>query len=147
MTGAWMRYGIITCAAGLILLVGCAPSVRYRTVSEPVVRSSIGTDPQPNMRLRGLASYYHDKFEGRITSSGEPFRQDRLTAAHPTLPFGTIVRVTNLQNRRSVVVRINDRGPFVEGRILDLTRAAAAQLDMLSSGVAEVELVIVEHPQ
>jgi rare lipoprotein A len=99
------------------------------------------------MRLRGLASYYHDKFEGRITSSGEPFRQDRLTAAHPTLPFGTIVRVTNLQNRRSVVVRINDRGPFVEGRILDLTRAAAAQLDMLSSGVAEVELVIVEHPQ
>jgi len=97
--------------------------------------------------MRGVASYYHDAFDGQLTASGEPFNQNRLTAAHPSLPFGTIVKVTNLQNQRSVVVRINDRGPFVSGRILDLSRAAAEQLGMIGTGLAQVEITIVTLPQ
>src|SRR5688572_2042752 len=73
----------------------------------------------------GKASYYHDKFHGRITSNGEEYSQNDFTAAHKTLPFNTIVHVTNKQNNRSVVVRINDRGPFRKSRIIDLTRSAA----------------------
>lgn len=97
--------------------------------------------------MRGIASYYHDSFHGRPTASGEIFRQDQLMAAHPTLPFGTLVRVRNLQNGRSVIVRITDRGPRVNGRILDVSRAAAAALDMITDGLAEVELTIVELPR
>jgi rare lipoprotein A len=92
----------------------------------------------------GLASWYGGKFHGRMTSSGEVFNTNTLTAAHRTLPFGTIVKVTNLDNGKSVLVKINDRGPFVEGRIIDLSRAAAIQLGMIDSGVAHVSLQIVE---
>jgi peptidoglycan lytic transglycosylase len=92
----------------------------------------------------GLASWYGGKFHGRMTSSGEVFNTNELTAAHRTLPFGTIVKVTNLDNGKSVQVKINDRGPFVEGRIIDLSRAAAVQLGMIDSGVAHVSLQIVE---
>lgn len=91
----------------------------------------------------GLASYYADKYQGHKTASGEPFDTARLTAAHRTLPFGTRVRVTNLDNGRSVVVRVNDRGPFVSGRVIDLSPAAAKQLGMLRAGVARVKLEVV----
>jgi rare lipoprotein A len=90
----------------------------------------------------GLASYYANKYQGRKTASGEPFDTARLTAAHRTLAFGTKVRVTNLDNGRSVVVRVNDRGPFVSGRVIDLSPAAARQLDMLRAGVARVKLEV-----
>jgi peptidoglycan lytic transglycosylase len=92
----------------------------------------------------GIASWYGGKFHGRMTSSGEVFDTNSLTAAHRTLPFGTIVKVTNLDNGKSVEVKINDRGPFVEGRIIDLSRAAAERLGMIDSGVARVSLQIVE---
>jgi rare lipoprotein A len=92
----------------------------------------------------GLASWYGGKFHGRLTSSGEVFNTNELTAAHRTLPFGTVVKVTNLDNGKSVLVKINDRGPFVDGRIIDLSRAAAVQLGMIDSGVAHVSLHIVE---
>lgn len=88
----------------------------------------------------GKASYYADKFQGRRTASGEIFRQGKLTAAHRTLPFGTRVKVTNMANGRSVKVHINDRGPFVDGRIIDLSRKAARRLGMISTGVAPVEI-------
>ncbi|MEC5147807.1 septal ring lytic transglycosylase RlpA family protein [Chitinophaga sp. 212800010-3] len=88
----------------------------------------------------GKASYYADSFDGRKTASGEVFRQRRLTAAHRSLPFGTKVTVTNVSNGRSVKVRINDRGPFVTGRIIDLSHRAAAKLGMLNTGVANVEV-------
>ncbi len=90
----------------------------------------------------GYASWYGGKFQGRQTASGEIFDTDKLTAAHRTLPFNTIVRVTNLKNDRSVVVRVNDRGPFVQGRIIDLSRAAAQSLDMIKDGTAPVQLDI-----
>lgn len=88
----------------------------------------------------GYASYYADKYEGRKTSNGEIFRQRKLTAAHKTLPFGTKVKVTNLSNGQTVRVRINDRGPFIEGRIIDLSKAAAKKIDMISAGVIKVKI-------
>jgi rare lipoprotein A len=92
--------------------------------------------------FRGQASWYGPGFHGRTTASGEVYDQNDLTAAHPYLGFGTKVEVTNLNNGRSVVVRINDRGPYAEGRVIDLSAAAANSLDMVSSGVAPVSVTI-----
>ncbi len=91
----------------------------------------------------GLASWYGGKFQGRRTASGEIFDTNRFTAAHRTLAFGTLVRVTNLDNGRSTTVRINDRGPFVAGRIIDLSRAAAQAIGMTGAGVARVRVEVV----
>lgn len=88
----------------------------------------------------GKASYYADSFDGKRTASGETFRQRHLTAAHKSLPFGTRVKVVNMANGRSVKVRINDRGPFAPGRIIDLSKKAASKLGMLNTGVANVEI-------
>ena len=88
----------------------------------------------------GTASYYGARHHGKRTASGEPFDQNALTAAHPALPFGTRVLVTNLNNDKSVVVRINDRGPHTRGRLIDLSRKAAQQLDMLRTGTAKVRV-------
>ncbi len=88
----------------------------------------------------GRASYYADKFEGRKTSNGEIFSQDKMTAASKSLPFGTKVSVKNLTNGKTVKVRINDRGPFVAGRTIDLSKKAAKKIDMVDEGVADVEL-------
>ena len=90
------------------------------------------------------ASYYADKFHGKPTSSGEAFNMYAFTAAHKTLPFNTIVRLTNLENGKSVNVRINDRGPFVADREIDVSRAAAEKLDMIKNGTAQVSIEIVQ---
>ncbi len=90
----------------------------------------------------GKASYYSSRLHGRRTASGEPYDETALTAAHPTLPFGTLVKVTNLYNDRSVVLRINDRGPFVGHRIIDVSQVAAEQLGMIRAGSVRVR---VEH--
>ncbi len=87
-----------------------------------------------------MASFYADKYVGRKTSNGEKFKQNKLTAAHKTLPFGTKVKVTNLSNGQSVKVRINDRGPFIQGRIIDLSKKAAKKIDMVNAGVAKVTI-------
>ncbi|WP_041934058.1 septal ring lytic transglycosylase RlpA family protein [Gloeothece verrucosa] len=97
-----------------------------------------------NPYKRGMASWYGPGFHGRRTANGERFNQRDLTAAHRYLPFGTLVRVTNLNNNRSVTVRINDRGPFVRGRIIDLSAGAANVLGLFGSGVAPVSLEIVD---
>ncbi|WP_200974375.1 septal ring lytic transglycosylase RlpA family protein [Echinicola sp. 20G] len=89
---------------------------------------------------QGMASYYADKFNGRKTASGERYQSGKMTAAHRSLPFGTIVQVKNLKNGKSVKVRINDRGPFIRGRIIDLSKKAARQLDMIQDGVVPVEI-------
>lgn len=93
---------------------------------------------------RGLASWYGKKFHGRRTANGERFDMHRPSAAHKTLPFGVSVRVTNLDNGRKIVVRINDRGPFVEGRIIDLSKAAAKKLGMIEAGVVPVKIEVVD---
>ncbi|WP_278405156.1 septal ring lytic transglycosylase RlpA family protein [Pseudoalteromonas ruthenica] len=95
---------------------------------------------------QGLASYYHDKYHGRTTASGERFEQTALSAAHRNLPFGSKVKVTNTENGRSVVVRINDRGPFVSGRIIDLSRRAFKHISNLSAGVIAVEVEVLSGP-
>ena len=92
----------------------------------------------------GLASYYAAKFHGKRTASGERFSQKLLTAAHLSLPFGTLLKVTNLRNMKSIIVRVNDRGPHVRGRMVDLSRAAAEHLGITRTGVARVELEILK---
>jgi rare lipoprotein A len=93
---------------------------------------------------RGQASWYGKPFHGRRTASGERYDMYRMTAAHRELPFGTVVQIRNLDNRRLVQVTITDRGPFVRGRIVDLSYSAALELDMVRTGTAEVELRVVE---
>lgn len=92
----------------------------------------------------GLASYYSDSLQGATTASGEPFDQQALTAAHPSLPLGTKVLVTRPDTGQEVEVLINDRGPFVRGRIIDLSKRAARELGMLSRGIAPVQITAVQ---
>lgn len=106
-----------------------------------------GTKPPvreiPPYKTTGLASYYGKKFHGRRTASGERFDMHAMTAAHRDIKFGTRVRVTNLKNKRSVTVRINDRGPFARGRIIDLSYAAAKKIGMIRDGVVQVKIKVV----
>ncbi|MCY1284397.1 Endolytic peptidoglycan transglycosylase RlpA [compost metagenome] len=99
-----------------------------------------GGDTGHDYRAEGKASYYGARHHGKRTASGERFNQNALTAAHRTLPFGTRVRVTNLRNDRTVVVRINDRGPYGRGRIIDVSHKAAEVLGMIRSGVVPVRV-------
>jgi rare lipoprotein A len=92
----------------------------------------------------GKASFYADKFEGVQTASGEKYKRKKLTGAHKTLPFGTKVRITNLQNNQTVEILINDRGPYVEGRIVDVSKAAAEKLGFINQGIAEVRLEVID---
>ena len=104
-------------------------------------------EPQPDSvgyKQTGMASYYAKKLHNRKTASGERFDNYAMTAAHKTLPFGTEVKVTNLNNSKSVTVRINDRGPFVKGRIIDLSRAAFSQIANLDRGVVKVQISVVQ---
>ena len=101
--------------------------------------------PQATPIGPGIASYYGRRFQGRPTASGEPFDMNDLTAAHKTLPFGSRVRVTNTRNGESVVVRVNDRGPFVRGRDIDLSRAAAEEIGIVRSGHGRVELELLDN--
>lgn len=93
----------------------------------------------------GIASFYADKFEGRKTANGEIYYHVKKTAAHRTLPFGTVVKVTNLENNKYVVVRINDRGPFIDNRIIDLSKSAATDLGFVNKGLAKVRVEVIAN--
>ena len=93
----------------------------------------------------GMASYYADQFNGRKTASGEIFDNNKMTAAHRTLRFGTMIKVTNLSNNKSVLVRVNDRGPYAHNRLIDLSRNAASQIGMVLSGTARVRVEVIEN--
>lgn len=118
--------GIIVAGALAVSLISC-------NSRPPVVR-------EPVYKAVGLASYYGRKFHGRRTASGERYDMHAMTAAHPALAFGSRVEVTNLENGRKVKVRINDRGPFIKGRIIDLSYAAAKRIGMLPQGVVKVSV-------
>lgn len=105
--------------------------------------SLLVTTPTQAMVTDGMASYYGARFHGRLTASGERFNMHKLTAAHRTLKFGTRVMVTNKANGRSIAVTINDRGPFIKGRSIDLSKSAAEELGMIGRGVAPVKLAVV----
>jgi len=138
---------LVALAVGLGLTAGCA-SRAARPTPEPASEASRprpGTDEQPGKAPRtylgeGLASYYGPGLHGRPTASGEKFNQNAMTAAHRTVKFGTCLRVVNMENGHSVQVRVNDRGPFKEGRIIDVSLEAARKLDMVKKGLARVRL-------
>jgi rare lipoprotein A len=94
----------------------------------------------------GIASWYGPGFDGNYTANGEVYDMNGVSAAHKTLPFGTVVRVIDLETGRSIVVRINDRGPFVEGRIIDLSKGAAEKLGLIDRGITKVGLRIIRWP-
>jgi rare lipoprotein A len=100
--------------------------------------------PSTGWTEQGIASWYGERFHGRQTASGEIYDMDAMTAAHPTLPFGTVLQVVNLDNGRTVRVRVNDRGPYAGGRVLDLSRRAARELEMVGPGTARVHMTVVE---
>ncbi|MDA0336093.1 MAG: septal ring lytic transglycosylase RlpA family protein [bacterium] len=157
----------------MIFVSGCVPSPVYRNGGLPAVKPPSGTassgsktttheSPPVVLALQnahpvdsedlstdkayqvGVASYYGKQFHVRNTANGETFNMYKLTAAHRVLPLGTVVKVTNLANGRWVVVKVNDRGPFIEGRILDLSFAAALEIEMVQQGTAEIMIEIVE---
>lgn len=124
---------IVLMIAGL-LAAGCSSSPKVRTVS-------------PGYTEKGLASWYGGKFHGRATASGEIYDMYEMTAAHKTLPLGTVVEVRNLDNGRKIKVKVNDRGPFVKGRIIDLSFAAAKKIEMVGPGTAHVKVVVLTTPK
>ena len=152
-------FGVLEGCLAAFVLVGCATSLRFATRGTPASpKGEAGgetTKPaesnQPRnpsgkilLTLEGVASYYADEFHGKQTSNGEIYDMNDLTAAHRTFPFGTKVRITNLENGRTVVVRVNDRGPFHEGRIIDLSLGAAKELDLVKTGTARVRIEVLE---
>lgn len=155
----WLAFATL-----ILALAGCVtpqpkPQTRPQTTPAPVPapraeRPDPQPDPQPDpaddeppvpVYQRGEASYYASFFQGRETASGELFDSRELTAAHPKLPMGTRIRVTNIDNGRSVIVRVNDRGPYADDRIVDLSRRAARKLRMIEDGVTDVKLQILER--
>ena len=113
-------------------LGGCGGTPRYRPAPADAVAYQKGT-----------ASYYHDSLHGNLTASGEPYDRQALTAAHRSLPFGTRIRVTNLANGKTVTLTVNDRGPFVRGRIVDVSRRAAHDLGFVREGIVDVAIELV----
>jgi rare lipoprotein A len=130
----WLVRGF--CAAVLLVMVGCSSTPKQGGYSPGGSASG--------HRESGMASYYGNEFSGRKTANGERFDQGKLTAAHRTLPFGTHVKVTNTQNGKSVVVRVNDRGPFAKGRVIDLSSSAFKSIAYLGAGVIPVHIQAID---
>ena len=148
----WIIHAL--CCTATFLLISCTSTPRFAERGEQHSgghRTTTQTEQpiQQNsgkilLTLEGVASYYANDFHGKQTSNGEIFDMNALTAAHRTFPFGTKVRVTNLENNKIVVVRVNDRGPFKEGRMMDLSMAAAKEIDLIRTGTAHVRLEVLE---
>lgn len=141
----------------ILLSAGCGgrkPVARRPPPSHPPATTTPAPKPQPlpppavpgQYHEEGIASWYGVPYHGRRAANGEIYDMHKMTAAHRTLPFDTVVRVTNTRNGRSTEVRINDRGPFVEGRIIDLSFAAAQAVDMVGAGTAPVRLELLSGP-
>jgi rare lipoprotein A len=134
----------------LLFIASCSSSIRFANTNAESNKSNtqgaktIREVLVPGTVLVGKASYYGDEFHGRKTANGEIYDRNKFSAAHKSLAFGTTLKVRNLKNNREIIVRINDRGPFVDGRIIDLSYSAAKELYMLNDGVVDVELTIIE---
>jgi rare lipoprotein A len=125
------------------LLLGCGVALLLAACLSPA--PALARSKHQHREV-GVASFYGREWNGHRTASGERFDPNALTAAHRTLPFGTRVKVTNLENGRHIIVRINDRGPFVRGRVLDLSRAAAKKLDFVATGTTTVRIDVLKSP-
>lgn len=130
----------------LLMASGCSNAPRYRTGPTISKRPSLNTKGRISRSkiLYGVSSYYGEDFHGKLTANGEVYDMYGLTAAHKKLPLNTIIRVTNLDNDKSLILRINDRGPFVKGRILDCSYGAALKLGFLGKGTTKVKIEILE---
>jgi len=129
--------------AAILIIAGCVSSPKYQAKRKPQLKWKVGEETILESTV-GIASYYGDEFAGKLTANGEIFNPEGKTCAHRTYPFGTKIKVVNLKNGLSTIVRVNDRGPFVSGRTIDLSRAAAAEIGMLGEGTARVRLEILE---
>ncbi len=127
----------------ILLIFGCASSPRYAGNKKP--HKTQKTRTKHSKTLIGLASYYAEDFHGKLTANGEVYDMYGLTAAHKTLPLNTIIRVTNLENDKSLILRINDRGPYVKGRILDCSYGAAVKLGFVGMGTTKVKIEVIEY--
>ena len=132
-------------------VMGCSSAPRYglsRSLPSPARLSKIKSKNAKNVKHKklmiGISSYYADDFHGKLTANGEVYDMYGLTAAHKTLPINTIVRVTNLDNEKSLILRINDRGPYIKGRILDCSYGAAKKLGFLTNGTTKVRVEVIE---
>src|SRR2546425_10922641 len=132
-----MKYGLLLAFAAAAL-TGCAHR-KHAATAPPAA-------PAPGATETGIASWYGHPYHGRPAANGEIYDMDKMTAAHRTLPFGTWARVTNLGNDKTVDVRIIDRGPFIDGRIIDLSHAAARAIDLIGPGVTQVRVEIISAP-
>ena len=140
-------FSLMVCLA--VLLSGCAAgnakiASRKGYVRFPEKQYASGEKAEIGLKIKGEASYYGPGFHGKLTASGETFDQDDYTCAHKSLPFGTKLKVVRVDNGSSVVVRVNDRGPYVDGRILDLSVAAGKQIGLDKVGHAEVVATVIE---
>ena len=137
---------IIISLSGVILVVNCSNSPRYttgsRNRSKPVKK--VKSTAKSKKILKGVSSYYGEDFHGKLTANGEVYDMYGLTAAHKTLPLNTIVRVTNMENEKSLILRINDRGPYVKGRMLDCSYGAALKLGFIGNGTTKVKVEVIE---
>ena len=135
-----------------LLIYSCSPAPRYSsktknniTSSKKIIKKtkkkSFNTD---RTIYKGISSYYGPKFHGKLTANGEVFDMYGVTAAHKEIPLNTVARVTNLENNKSLILRINDRGPYIDGRILDCSYGAAKKLDFLDQGTANVKIEVIE---
>jgi rare lipoprotein A len=144
----------------ILILQGCLPSVRFavdkdryetkEAVNKPTEHIyEVNPEKMSSGKVlyteEGIASYYSYEFHGRKTANGEIFDKDKPSGAHRTLPLGTIARITNLKNGKKMVIRINDRGPFKSGRMIDVSYAAAEQLDFVKEGTAQVRIEVLEY--
>lgn len=149
---------VVGCMAVLALTLGGCAGVKIVRIPIPVPAFGFGGEKEKprtevaketrthrgqNFQAVGIASWYGGKFHGRQTASGERYNMNAMTAAHRTLPFGTRVRVTNLENGRKAIFRINDRGPFIDGRIIDLSRAGARKLEFYTQGLTQVRIEVI----
>ena len=135
--------------------MGCSSSPRYTTGSTPnrskstkKIKSTSASSKNGKVKHRkvmtGISSFYAEDFHGKLTANGEVYDMYGVTAAHKTLPLNTVCRVTNLANNKSLILRINDRGPYIKGRILDCSYGAAKKLDFIRQGTTEVKIEIIE---
>ena len=137
---------LIVLVVAAVALAGCGHKKRARVT--PLPRPSrIPVVVQPGDTEEGVASWYGHPYHGRPAANGEIYDMEKLTAAHRTLPFDTRLRVVNLVNSKTVEVRITDRGPFVEGRVIDLSHAAARAIDMIGPGIARVRIEVIRTPE
>lgn len=132
---------IIILILSAILFTSCSTAVKFTSANTTKYDDK---NTETVTVMYGKASYYGTEYEGKSTANGDTFSNREYTAAHKSLPFGSMVRVTNIANNKSVIVKINDRGPYAPGRVIDLSRKAAEELDMIRAGVIDVKIELLK---